>query len=107
MASTGKEADLSVKIMLHLAWGGQNAESKSFLDKALAQGGEFDIIGQSYYSKWHGPLDDLRANLTDLAARYKQDIIVVEYLTYFQSLSDTQSDRGRYSQVVIDNGFRA
>ncbi len=26
-----------------------------------------------------GTLDDLRANLTDLAARYKQDIIVVEY----------------------------
>ncbi len=74
-----KEVDPSVKIMLHLAWGGQNAQSRSFLDKALAQGVEFDIIGQSYYSKWHGALDDLRANLTDLAARYKQDIIVVEY----------------------------
>ena len=45
----------------------------------MAQGVEFDIIGQSYYPKWHGTLDDLRANLTDLAARYKQDIIVVEY----------------------------
>ena len=44
-----KEADPSVKIMLHLAWGGQNAQSRSFLDKALAQGVEFDIIGQSYY----------------------------------------------------------
>ena len=49
-----KEADPSVKIMLHLAWGGQNAKSRSFLDKALAQGVEFDIIGQSYYPKWHG-----------------------------------------------------
>jgi arabinogalactan endo-1,4-beta-galactosidase len=74
-----KEAEPSVKIMLHLAWGGQNAQSRSFLDKALAQGVEFDIIGQSYYPKWHGTLDDLRANLTDLAGRYKQDIIVVEY----------------------------
>jgi arabinogalactan endo-1,4-beta-galactosidase len=73
------EADPSEKIMLHLAWGGQNAQSRSFLDKALAQGVEFDIIGQSYYPKWHGTLDDLRANLTDLAARYKQDIIIVEY----------------------------
>jgi arabinogalactan endo-1,4-beta-galactosidase len=74
-----REAYPSVKIMLHLAWGGQNAQSKSFLDKALAQGVEFDIIGQSYYPKWHGTLDDLRANLMDLAARYKQNIIVVEY----------------------------
>jgi arabinogalactan endo-1,4-beta-galactosidase len=74
-----KEADPSVKIMLHLACGGQNTQSRSFLDKVLAKGVESDIIGQSYYSKWHGTLDDLRANLTDLAARYKQDIILVEY----------------------------
>jgi arabinogalactan endo-1,4-beta-galactosidase/ribosomal protein L7/L12 len=74
-----KEADPSVKVVLHLAWGGQNAQSRSFLDRALTQGVEFDIIGQSYYPKWHGTLDDLRANVTDLAGRYKQDIIVVEY----------------------------
>jgi len=74
-----REVDPSVKIMLHLAWGGQNAKSRSFLDKALAQGVEFDIIGQSYYPKWHGTLDDLKVNLTDLAGCYKQDIIVVEY----------------------------
>jgi arabinogalactan endo-1,4-beta-galactosidase len=74
-----KEADPSVRIMLHLACGGRNAQSRSFLDKALAQGVEFDIIGQSYYPKWHGTLDDLKSNLTDLAGRYKQDIMVVEY----------------------------
>jgi arabinogalactan endo-1,4-beta-galactosidase len=74
-----KEADPSVKIMLHLPWGGQNAPSRSFLDKALAQGVQFDVLGQSYYPKWHGTMDDLRANLTDLANGYKQDIMVVEY----------------------------
>jgi arabinogalactan endo-1,4-beta-galactosidase len=74
-----KEVDPSIKIMLHLAWGGQNAKSRSFLDKALAKGVEFDIIGQSYYPRWHGTLDDLNNNLTDLASRYKQDIVVVEY----------------------------
>ena len=74
-----KEVDPSVKTMIHLAWGGQNAQSRSFLDKALAQGVEFDIIGQSYYPKWHGTLDDLKANLTDLVGRYKHDIMVVEY----------------------------
>ncbi|HEY3324236.1 MAG TPA: glycosyl hydrolase 53 family protein [Planctomycetota bacterium] len=74
-----KEVDPAVRVMLHLAWGGQNAQSRSFLDKALAQGVEFDILGQSYYPKWHGNLQDLKANLTDLAGRYKQNIIVVEY----------------------------
>ena|GEM_PF-3082083 len=74
-----KEVDPAVKTMIHLAWGGQNAQSRSFLDKALAQGVEFDILGQSYYPKWHGTLDELKANLMDLAGRYKQDIMVVEY----------------------------
>ena len=74
-----KDVDPSVKTMIHLAWGGQNSQSRAFLDKALAQGVEFDIIGQSYYPKWHGNLTDLKANLTDLAGRYRQDIILVEY----------------------------
>jgi arabinogalactan endo-1,4-beta-galactosidase len=74
-----KDADPSVKIMIHLARGGQNAQSRAFLEKALVQGVEFDILGQSYYPKWHGTLQDLKVNLTDLAGRYKQDIMVVEY----------------------------
>jgi arabinogalactan endo-1,4-beta-galactosidase len=74
-----KEVDPSVKTMIHLACGGQNAQSRAFLGKALAQGVEFDVIGQSYYPKWHGTLADLKSNLTDLAGRYKQDIILVEY----------------------------
>ena len=74
-----KLAEPSVKIMLHLACGGQNAQSRAFMDKVVAKGVEFDILGQSYYPRWHGTLDELKANLTDLAARYQQDIILVEY----------------------------
>jgi arabinogalactan endo-1,4-beta-galactosidase len=74
-----KQAEPSVQIMLHLACGGQNAQSRAFLDKIVAQRIAFDIIGQSYYSKWHGPLNDLKSNLADLASRYAQEIIVVEY----------------------------
>jgi arabinogalactan endo-1,4-beta-galactosidase len=76
-----RDADPSVKIMLHLACGGQNAKSRYFLDKVIAQEVPFDVIGQSYYPRWHGTLDELKANLTDLARRYKQPIIVVEYST--------------------------
>jgi len=74
-----REVDPSVKIMVHLALGGQNAKSRAFLDRTLAHGVKFDIIGQSYYPKWHGTLEDLKTNLTDLAQRYEQPIIVVEY----------------------------
>lgn len=74
-----KEVAPSAKIILHIADGGQNAESRSFLDKMIARNMPFDIIGESYYPKWHGTLTQLKNNLTDLAKRYRQPIIVVEY----------------------------
>lgn len=74
-----KKVDPSIQIMLHIADGGQNAESRSFLDKMLARGVHFDIIGESYYPQWHGTLEQLKDNLTDLAKRYRQKIVVVEY----------------------------
>jgi arabinogalactan endo-1,4-beta-galactosidase len=69
------------KVMLHLALGGQNEKSRWFLDQALTHHMDFDILGQSYYPRWHGTLDELRSNLTDLATRYRQEIMVVEYST--------------------------
>jgi arabinogalactan endo-1,4-beta-galactosidase len=39
----------------------------------------FDVIGLSYYPKWHGTLDDLQDNMYDLVRRYDKEIILVEY----------------------------
>jgi beta-galactosidase len=73
------EVDPSITMLLHIALGGQNDESVFFLDNMIKRGVQFDVIGESYYPKWHGTLDDLRDNLDDLARRYKKDVIVVEY----------------------------
>jgi len=77
--SAVKEVVPSTIIMLHIALGGQHDESVWFLDNMLARGVQFDVIGESYYPKWHGTLDDLKNNLASMAKRYPQDIIVVEY----------------------------
>jgi len=66
-------------MMLHVALGGQNHESVFFIDNMVKRGVHFDVIGESYYPKWHGTLDDLRDNLADLAHRYNKDVVVVEY----------------------------
>src|SRR4029079_4128309 len=55
-----KAVDPSIIIMLHVALGGQNNESVFFIDNMIARGVPFDVIGESYYPKWHGTLDDLR-----------------------------------------------
>ncbi len=74
-----KSVNPATVIMLHIALGGQNDESKFIIDNMLARDVHFDVIGESYYPKWHGTLDDLRDNLNDLVNHYNKDIIVVEY----------------------------
>ncbi len=64
--------------MIHIDRGGDNAGSRYFFDHILAERVRFDLIGQSYYPFWHGPLAALRANLGDLAGRYGKDIVVAE-----------------------------
>ncbi|RYY10707.1 MAG: hypothetical protein EOO36_20175 [Cytophagaceae bacterium] len=74
-----RETSPRTLVMLHIALGGQAGLSNLWLDRMQAAGVQFDVIGQSYYPKWHGTIADLKANLTQLAGRYPQDIVVVEY----------------------------
>jgi len=65
-------------IMIHIDRGGDQRGTKAFFDKLATYQVEFDVIGQSYYPWWHGSLNDLRENLSFMAAAYQKDIIVVE-----------------------------
>jgi beta-galactosidase len=84
--------DPSIVMLLHIALGGQNDESVFFIDQMLARGVYFDVIGESYYPKWHGTLEDLRNNLTDLVKRYHKDVIVVEYSQLKKEVNDIAFD---------------
>jgi beta-galactosidase len=83
-----KAVDPGCPIMLHIALGGQNDESHFFLDNMLERQVPFNVIGLSYYPKWHGTLADLRYNVDDLARQYGKDIIVVEYTQRKQEVND-------------------
>jgi beta-galactosidase len=83
-----KAVSKRVPIMMHIACGGQNEESVKFLDELIAKNVRFDVIGQSYYPQWHGTLSDLKNNLNDLAKRYHQEIIVVEYTAFKKEVND-------------------
>ncbi len=82
------EVDPSIIIMLHIALGGQNDESRFFLDNMIERNVLFDVIGESYYPKWHGTPDDLRNNLSDLITHYNKDVIVVEYSQLKNEVND-------------------
>ena len=78
-ASAVREVTPTALVMMHIALGGQNLHSTTWLDRMIARKVQFDVIGESYYPKWHGTLADLKNNLTDLTKKYPQDIVVVEY----------------------------
>jgi len=61
--ATVKKVDPLIITLLHIALGGQNSESQFCLDNMISREVSFDVIGESYYPKWHGTLDDLETNL--------------------------------------------
>ena len=67
------------KLQVHLALGGENTLCRQYLDYMDKYGAEYDIIGLSYYERWHETYDDLKANVYDLAERYGKPICVCEY----------------------------
>ncbi len=68
----------ATRLMIHFDNGGNNAICRKFYDSLAVRETEFDVIGLSFYPKWHGRLDSLEANLADLTQRYNKDVIVVE-----------------------------
>jgi len=83
-----KEVDPNIEIMLHVALGGQHDETVLWLDQMMARGCEFDILGLSFYPKWHGQLSDLKSNIYKLIQRYPQPICIVEYSHLKEEVND-------------------
>jgi arabinogalactan endo-1,4-beta-galactosidase len=67
-----------VRIVIHLANGGNNGLYRTIFDALTERKLDFDVIGLSYYSYWHGTLDELKANMNDISERYQKDVIIAE-----------------------------
>jgi beta-galactosidase len=93
-----KSEDPGCPIMLHIALGGQNDESHFFLNSMLARQVPFDVIGLSYYPRWHGTLSDLSYNVRDLAREYDKDVVVVEYSAFKREVNDIASSAGPHGK---------
>ncbi|MEO6148755.1 MAG: glycosyl hydrolase 53 family protein [Mucilaginibacter sp.] len=83
-----KAVSPSSLIMLHVALGGQALESEFFYDAMRDRNVPYDIIGLSYYPKWHGTLADLKGNLAGLSKKYNKQIMVAEYTHLKREVND-------------------
>jgi arabinogalactan endo-1,4-beta-galactosidase len=72
-------------VMIHHDKGAQWNTTSFFFNKLAARNVDFDVIGYSYYPKWHynpasgaGDIDDLETNLHNTANAYGKPIVIVE-----------------------------
>jgi arabinogalactan endo-1,4-beta-galactosidase len=66
------------QIMIHIERSGDYSAATAFFDNLIAHKIRFDVIGMSYYPRWHGDIATMRVNLSNLALRYHLPIIVAE-----------------------------
>lgn len=74
-----KEVLPNAATILHLERSGNNALYRQWLKEIIdIRQVDFDILGVSYYSYWHGSLADLAFNLKDIRQKYQKNIMIVE-----------------------------
>ena len=73
-----KESNADVKTLIHLANGGNKAEFETFFSAMDERKVDYDIIGASFYPYLAGSLDELQANLDNVAAKTGKPVMVVE-----------------------------
>ncbi len=89
-----KAVNPDTKIMIHLDNGGNNELYRRWFDNYIKRGEDFDVIGLSYYPFWHGTLNDLSANMADIAKRYGKELIIAEV-----SMGFTMEDYKDYEKL--------
>jgi len=72
-----KAVSSSTQVVIHLATLSNLSDFEWFFDNLKANGGNFDVIGASYYDG-PGTLSTITTNLSTLAARYSKPIMICE-----------------------------
>lgn len=78
-----KAVNSSIKVIVHLDEGNNNAKFRWFFDNATTNHVKYDVIGMSYYPYWLNSdyttsINNLSANLNDMVSRYGKEVMVVE-----------------------------
>lgn len=89
-----------MKIIIHLANGGDQNLYKWIFDEVKKAKVDYDIIGLSFYTYWHGSIDDLKANLEFISKRYGKEMAVVE--TAYGFTEEDGDDQGNVFLVYSD-----
>jgi arabinogalactan endo-1,4-beta-galactosidase len=106
-AEAAKAVSRSTKVALHLANAGDDGGARWFFDNAVSYEVPFDVMGLSYYSYWHGALNDLQATLDDMASRYGKPVFVAETAYAFTLDNDDALENNIATSSQLVSGYPA
>jgi arabinogalactan endo-1,4-beta-galactosidase len=92
-AKAGNPAGHQMLIQLHVDRGADNTTTVDWIDHMVDAGVPFDVIGESYYPWYHGPMSAMKANLTAVVNRYHKYVMIAED----QFPQNPQNGYGAYS----------
>ncbi|MCD8107672.1 MAG: glycosyl hydrolase 53 family protein [Oscillospiraceae bacterium] len=105
--SAVKDYDEDILTVVHLANGATYSSISGKLDELITAGVEFDVIGLSYYSYWHGSMSDFQDCVEKLAENYDQKICVMEYSYGYGDDSNEYTANIFSSDLEETGGYKA
>ena len=88
------------KIIMHIDTGGDWQVTKWWFDHITAAKVDYDIMGLSFYPKYHGTLGMLQENMVESQKRYHKPFLVVE-TGYVQNDTTAMSPAERIAHPVL------
>ncbi len=88
------------KIIMHIDTGGDWQVTRWWFDHITAAKVEYDIMGQSFYPKYHGTLAMLQQNMIESERRYHKPFMVVE-TGYVQNDTNAMSPPEAIAKPVL------
>ena len=102
-SKAAKEVYPEAKRVIHLEHSGSKDMQEEFFSHLVAEGLDFDVIGESYYPYWHGTFEELEENIVNLQRLFHKPVWIVE-AGYAYS---TEQKAGGGLEDTIDANFEA
>ncbi len=102
-----KAVDENIKTVIHLANGATYSTISSYIDQLESGKVDFDVIGLSYYSYWHGSMSTFESCVEKLNENYDYEICVMEYSYGYGDDSNSYTANIFSSDMEETGGYKA
>jgi arabinogalactan endo-1,4-beta-galactosidase len=73
-----KGCSASIDVMLHIANAGDGDGARKWFENARSHGVDWDVIGLSYYSYWHGAMAAITNTVSNLKTHFGKPVVIAE-----------------------------